>query len=390
MTIADSFKAVQTIAVNITANVANLNTRLKTLAADVAALTPSGPPTPSPDTQAPSVPATLSAVAVSPNQVDLSWGASTDNVGVVGYRVYLNDMKLADVPGLAYQHMGLTPGSTYSYRVSAYDAVPNHSAWTGPVSVTTPGVAPAPLPVPSGTARTFVLSDFIVQARMSSRVSIVTTDRGPAMRLHTEPGDTNIDGSGNMRRCDLYLPTEWGEGVEQWWAHAVMLPDDFSYPAKLSDFWEMYVLMDFHNSSTGPFQANLHLNFDNNPPGSLTFRGFGGQSNMAGPYGGLVGPLPKNTWLDVVYHVRWSSGADGFAHAWVNGEKKLTHVGATLYAGQRVYLKLANYHNPVYEPFVDGVDNGPPSSVIHAYPVKADTLADLGWALDAAQRLVKL
>src|SRR6202042_2341545 len=40
-----------------------------------------------PDTTPPSPPGTLGAIAVSGGEVDLSWGASTDNVGVTGYAI---------------------------------------------------------------------------------------------------------------------------------------------------------------------------------------------------------------------------------------------------------------------------------------------------------------
>jgi hypothetical protein len=97
------------------------------------------PPATAGDTTAPSVPAGLQATAVSPNQVNLSWIASTDNVGVKGYYVYLNDVALTTTTGTSYQHTGLTAGTIYNYRVSAFDAVPNHSAWTAtPASVKTP------------------------------------------------------------------------------------------------------------------------------------------------------------------------------------------------------------------------------------------------------------
>jgi len=56
-------------------------------------------------------------------------------VGVAGYRVYLNDVPLATTTGTSFQHTGLTAGKTYKYRVSAFDAVPNHSAWTAQISV---------------------------------------------------------------------------------------------------------------------------------------------------------------------------------------------------------------------------------------------------------------
>jgi chitodextrinase len=87
------------------------------------------------DTQAPTVPTGLTATAVSGTQANLSWSASTDNVGVTGYYVYLNDRPLATTAATSFSHTGRTAGATYNYRVSAYDAVPNHSAWTAPVAV---------------------------------------------------------------------------------------------------------------------------------------------------------------------------------------------------------------------------------------------------------------
>jgi chitodextrinase len=93
--------------------------------------------TPAADTQAPTVPTGLTASAVSGTQVNLSWSAATDNVGVTGYYVYLNDQPLATTAATSFSHTGLAAGSTYNYRVSAYDAVPNHSAWTAAVSATT-------------------------------------------------------------------------------------------------------------------------------------------------------------------------------------------------------------------------------------------------------------
>jgi hypothetical protein len=91
------------------------------------------------DTEAPSVPTGLTGTAVSPTQINLTWNASTDDFGVTGYTVFLNDAVLGTTTtATSFQHTGLTAGTTYNYRVSAHDAVPNHSAWTAtPVSVTT-------------------------------------------------------------------------------------------------------------------------------------------------------------------------------------------------------------------------------------------------------------
>ncbi len=60
------------------------------------------------DTQAPSTPGSLSATATSSTRVDLSWLASSDNVGVSGYTVYRNGASLATVSGSALAYTDTT------------------------------------------------------------------------------------------------------------------------------------------------------------------------------------------------------------------------------------------------------------------------------------------
>lgn len=92
------------------------------------------PPT---DTQAPTVPAGLQATAVSATQVDLTWTASTDNVGVTGYRVYRNGTQIATSGTTGFSNTGLTAGTAYSYTVAAVDAAGNVSAQSTSASATT-------------------------------------------------------------------------------------------------------------------------------------------------------------------------------------------------------------------------------------------------------------
>jgi acid phosphatase type 7 len=91
------------------------------------------------DTSPPTVPTGLSATVVTPTRVDLSWNASTDNVGVAGYTVYRNGSVLANVGSTAFSDFSATANSTYTYRVDAFDAAGNRSAQSSPVSVTMPG-----------------------------------------------------------------------------------------------------------------------------------------------------------------------------------------------------------------------------------------------------------
>src|SRR3990167_4326377 len=48
-----------------------------------------------PDTVSPSIPGALSVQAVSTSEILISWGISTDNVGLAGYRVFRNDVEIA-------------------------------------------------------------------------------------------------------------------------------------------------------------------------------------------------------------------------------------------------------------------------------------------------------
>ena len=89
------------------------------------------------DTTAPSVPAGLTATAVSSSQINLSWTASTDNVGVTGYKVYRGGAQIGTSPSTSYQDAGLTASTSYSYTVAAYDAAGNTSAQSASATATT-------------------------------------------------------------------------------------------------------------------------------------------------------------------------------------------------------------------------------------------------------------
>lgn len=67
------------------------------------------------DTQAPTAPANLTASNTTQTTTDLSWTASTDNVGVTGYDVYQGGVLIASVSTTFYQVTGLNPSSSYSF-----------------------------------------------------------------------------------------------------------------------------------------------------------------------------------------------------------------------------------------------------------------------------------
>lgn len=89
------------------------------------------------DTAPPTVPTNLKATAISSSQINLSWTASTDNVGVTGYRIYRGGVQIATLTTTSYSNTGLAPSTTYTYTVRAYDAAGNLSNASNPASATT-------------------------------------------------------------------------------------------------------------------------------------------------------------------------------------------------------------------------------------------------------------
>jgi hypothetical protein len=207
---------------------------------------------------------------------------------------------------------------------------------------------------------------FAEQAKVPGRATIVNIARDgkTAVRLHTEPGDNNVAGSGSSERNDLWLSqSETGcyQGREQVWEHSILLPSDFAAPKG----W--YLLQQFHTTDNSGGQPNFAISVLPNLSG-LVLWGYGGatisrgEPQYPGRFSVTTGPVTRNVWYDFVYHVKWSSGPDGFFDAWVNGEKKLSHRGPTLYAGIGCYLKLSNYHQAF----------GQASSVIHDRVIRYD------------------
>jgi chitodextrinase len=87
------------------------------------------------DTQAPASPQGLTGRSQR-KQIALSWSATTDNVGVMGYSVFRDNVKIADTTSTSYSDKAVTNGVTYTYTVTAYDAAGNVSTPSNAVSVT--------------------------------------------------------------------------------------------------------------------------------------------------------------------------------------------------------------------------------------------------------------
>jgi subtilisin family serine protease len=91
-----------------------------------------------PDVTAPSNPTGVAVSNEAENSVLLSWNASSDNVGVTGYNVFVDGASAGSVVGTSATINGLTACTSYNFTVSAFDAAGNTSG-TGSANGTTTG-----------------------------------------------------------------------------------------------------------------------------------------------------------------------------------------------------------------------------------------------------------
>lgn len=98
---------------------------------------------PSKDTTPPSTPTGFAQIDNSQTAVRVSWNASTDNVGVAGYDLYVNGNLAVNNATSSYVIGGLGCGTSYTLAVDAYDAAGNHSG-QATTTGTTQGCPPPP------------------------------------------------------------------------------------------------------------------------------------------------------------------------------------------------------------------------------------------------------
>lgn len=96
------------------------------------------------DEEAPSIPQNVTVDEVSFETVDLTWEASSDNVGVAKYNVMVDGDFYTSVTSTSLTVEGLEPGVTYEFTVSAADSAGNTSDASDVVEGTTTADDEAP------------------------------------------------------------------------------------------------------------------------------------------------------------------------------------------------------------------------------------------------------
>jgi chitodextrinase len=143
----------------------------------------SGVGPPPPDTQAPTVPAGLTASPVLSTQINLAWTASADNVGVTEYRIERcigsgcsNFAQIGVTPTTSHADANLTANTLYRYRVRAADAAPNLSGYSTITDATTPPISPTSGTITVGVGKNY--ATICAAVAVAATGSIIAIDAG--------------------------------------------------------------------------------------------------------------------------------------------------------------------------------------------------------------------
>jgi hypothetical protein len=232
--------------------------------------------------QAPSVPTNVTATATSGSAVTVSWTASTNNgSGTVTYRVFRNGTQTGqDTSATTFNDTGLTPGTTYSYTVSASN-ISGTSSQSAAATVTTPNTPATPTGL-RGTAGTegvalrwnsvsgateYVIYRDGTEIDTSTTATYVDTDVEPATTYRYAVASSNTSGD-SSKSIEITVTTR-GDGSqrEAVWTRAFNAVDgDFDGIVTFDEY------LSGHPSSKLPEVVMLHRfrSSDDDESGDLT------------------------------------------------------------------------------------------------------------------------
>jgi hypothetical protein len=318
------------------------------------------------DTAPPSVPANLSASAVSSSQINLSWTASTDDVAVTGYKIYRNGSQIGTGESTSYSDTNLSPSTAYAYTVSAYDAAGNNSAQSAAASATTLSSAVTPTILFSDDAEQGIIGDSSVWKWWYVNHTGFSVTKSP-----THSGQYSYVSSAALANTDSPITT----GTDPLYVKAwIYVPSNFVLP---------------NGTATNLFGLNSHASW-------LGY--YVGLTNSNGTYylraSGINGihPFTTNTWhaVEMVYN--------NTAHTvsvFLNGNADISATGVTTEVKDHVVLYTTAGTGNIYfdDITVSNVDLGNPTSglnVRHAYPTNRTAMKVQAylWGANPTDKLV--
>lgn len=161
---------------------------------------------PTPDTEAPTDPTNLTASNPTDNSINLSWTASTDNIGVASYDIYIDGTYAFNSNNTTATATGLAAATNYCFTVRANDAANNSSGFSNQVCETTTN---------NGSSNTECLAESFENIGTSSGSYTDVTwtgDDGGTWNATDARTDQNLDGNraiavrnGSIERLGLNL-----------------------------------------------------------------------------------------------------------------------------------------------------------------------------------------
>lgn len=134
------------------------------------------------------------------------------------------------------------------------------------------------------------------------------------------------------------------EGTELWYAWSVLIPQDYQYNRVGNDY---QIMGQWHDQ---PLQGEKPSGYS--PPISVHYRSDGGRPRFVftyglrqagGPITEVEAPIERGKWIDLMFHIRFSRGKDGFLEVWADGAQVKTPQGGTRITGPNMFNAEPNY-----------------------------------------------
>ncbi len=173
-----------------------------------------------------------------------------------------------------------------------------------------------------------------------------------AVRFTVAPGDF----AARKERAELKVEDKeierahGGQGGEIWYGWSFFVPADYADPPGE----KFQVVGQWHHRPPEASAPGQHPKVSGPPPLILHLAPKGGRHHLT-----LIGhaspqapprtlgerPIRRGAWVDLVFHVKWSTRKDGFVEAWLDGRPFTAGkmYGPTLYSPLSNYLRLGLY-----------------------------------------------
>lgn len=173
-----------------------------------------------------------------------------------------------------------------------------------------------------------------------------------AVRFTLAPGDI----AARKERAELKVGDKEIErvhgshGHEMWYGWSLLVPNGYEHPPG----GQFQVVGQWHHRPQEALASDRHPQVSGPPPLILHLSGgqgrhvltlLGRAARNAEPRTLGVRPMREGAWSDLVFHIRWSTGSDGFVEAWLDGRPFTAGkvYGRTLYSPASNYLRLGLY-----------------------------------------------